>query len=255
MMQTKQMAIVMALVFFADVIVFLIKPFGDSFFIVADLIVVLLAFLTFLLSVIAFRLHGLTSLQGKALLLLSVGMFLWFMGESIWAFYEIVLGIDAPTASLADVVWFAAYPVIVAGIIFAWKILQRPIRKEMPKAVLSLLIFLASSAAFLSFIFSEQGWTLETFVSSGYVLGDMVLILSSIGLVLSMAGGKLARPWMIIAAGLILTAVADMAYSLITYETGMWLDLFWDASYLLLAYGFFYYRQTFVSHMPAEGKK
>ena len=40
---------------------------------------------------------------------LGLALALWFAAEVVWAYYEIVVGVETPFPSLADVLWLAGY--------------------------------------------------------------------------------------------------------------------------------------------------
>ena len=51
----------------------------------------------------------------------TLGMLLWFLGESTWAVYALWYNIPNPFPSLADVFWLAGYvPLLCAMVIQAW---------------------------------------------------------------------------------------------------------------------------------------
>ncbi|MCS7105912.1 MAG: hypothetical protein NZ942_01165, partial [Candidatus Aenigmarchaeota archaeon] len=83
------------------------KPLEENFYIISDFIQILLSFLAFSFGVYTYKFYGGKSLQGKSFLFLSLGIFFWFLGETTWGIYEIVLGIKSPRASLADFLWLA----------------------------------------------------------------------------------------------------------------------------------------------------
>jgi hypothetical protein len=246
--------IVLVLALIANIIVYATRPFGDNFYIVADVMVGILSLSAVVLGVYAYRLHGFKSLQGKALLFMAIGSFFWFLGEFGWMVYEVVLGMDAPIASLADAAWFLGYPFFAAGIYYAWKITRAPLTRNR-KTIITLSIL-----AVITVMLSYLVWPIvtdpeielaEKIVSAGYVICDMALIAGLFVLIISMIGGRLAKPWIIIAAALTMTALADITYSyfISTYEAGDFIDLLWNFDYLLTAFGFFYYRQSFQDQM------
>ncbi|MCX6814358.1 MAG: hypothetical protein NTY20_01770 [Candidatus Aenigmarchaeota archaeon] len=240
---------VVGILIIADIFLFIWRPLGENFFIIADLLVVVLAFASFLFGLYAYKLHGFRSLQGKALLFLSLGIFFWFLGESAWAVYEIALGIEAPIASFADLMWYAGYPLFIAGLYYEWKITRIPLtkdRKFLAVLLLMAVLILVSWYGIIPTVQNSETDLLEKSVVIGYVAGDLAIMLGCSIIIVSFLGGKFAKPWIIITMAIILTSLADIGYSYLStaYETGNWIDLLWDIDYLLLAYGFFYYRQS-----------
>jgi len=49
----------------------------------------------------------------------ALGMLLWFLGEVGWAYYTMVVGIEVPYPSIADVFWLAGYlPLFLALLLY-----------------------------------------------------------------------------------------------------------------------------------------
>jgi hypothetical protein len=49
--------------------------------------------------------------------LLALGMFLWTLGETIWAYYELILEEETPYPSAADVAWVIGYIPLTVGLL------------------------------------------------------------------------------------------------------------------------------------------
>ena len=239
---------VLAAAFLATASLFVLKPMGDSFFIVADLLVASYAFVAFVFGVRAYRLHGFRNLQGKALLFLSLGLFFWFLAESAWLVYEGVLGISSPGASAADILWFAGYPLFFIGICLERRIAGALERNKRLLAMLAIVLAFCALYALVAvpvFLDAETTW-IEKTVSLGYVMMDILLLTGGLAVIISFGDSRMARQWVAITSAIILFSIADIAYAYLgaSYETGNWIDLLWDFDYLLMAYGFFYYRHS-----------
>ena len=80
----------------------------------------------------------------------------------------------------------------------------------------------------------------------GYVILDSLLIFGVIAVLLLFSGGKLTKPWIVILVAFILLIAADLYYTTVvsTYVSEDAFTMLWDAYYVTLAFGFFYYRQT-----------
>src|SRR5258706_6848321 len=53
--------------------------------------------------------------------LFAFGILLWAAAEIIWAYYEIVLKIETPYPSLADILWLPGYLVLFWGLILRYR--------------------------------------------------------------------------------------------------------------------------------------
>jgi len=75
---------------------------------------------------------------------------------------------------------------------------------------------------------------------------DILLLTGGLAVIISFGDSRMARQWVAITSAIILFSIADIAYAYLgaSYETGNWIDLLWDFDYLLMAYGFFYYRHS-----------
>jgi hypothetical protein len=252
--------IILAAVIIANIIIYTIRPFGESFSLAGDIMVMSFSFAASALGFYAYRLHGWKSVQGKAILLISIGVFLWFLGESIWSFYDIALGIEAPFPSYADVAWFLGYPFFIAGLYYVWKVTKTPLTRRrislayiLGAALLILMVFYAALPA----LGNPETETLEKAAALGYVIGDTALVIASSVVIISLIGGKLATPWIILIVSLILSCIADIVYTytFASYQVGDWIDLLWNANYLLEAYAFFYYRSSIAGFLGSAGRR
>ena len=253
----KTAFVILATAILANAALFYYKPLGENFFIIADLVVMGLSLTAFIFGFLSYRMHGLKSIQGKALLFLSLGVLFWFFGESIWAYYEIVLGIEAPIASFADLAWLVGYPLFAAGLFCEWKITRMPLTANRKTAMLLLIIVAFCIAGWFgiapTIASNEMGLTEKT-VMVLYVIGDLLLIIGCMAVMISFYGSIFARQWSILTAAIIVSGVADIlyAYLSVSYTTGSWIDLLWNIDYMLMAFGFFYYRQSIKEKLTKE---
>jgi hypothetical protein len=251
MNKTTNGIIILCTIIMVDLLIYIKKPLGEDFYIIADLLVVLLSLTAFCFGIYAYKLHGSKNIQGKAILFLSLGILFWFFGESIWAFYEIIIKADAPIASLADAFWLLGYPLFAAGLYYEWKITRAGLTRNKLIAGSFIFIITLLISGWYGIIVplgNAETSQFEKIVLVSYVIGDIVVMLGAIIVLTSLWGGKLAKQWTIITVAIILTSVADIIYAYMSnsYQTGNWIDILWDANYLLLAYGFYHYRQTII---------
>jgi len=175
----------------------------------------------------------------------TMGMLLWFLGETTWAVYSLVLGIPVPYPSVADVFWLVGYtPLLLALLFQIW-----PFREAFSTGRFAVL--LAFTVVLMVLVLAilippsmegEQATT--TFlVSLAYPLLDVLLLgLAFLSFAFFMKG-TLWRPMLFVTAGIILTTSADMLFSLAvlggTYYNGHPLELLFHWSYLAFALGFY----------------
>jgi len=180
-----------------------------------------------------------------------LGIFLWFLGELIWAIYVLVLGIEVPYPSLADVSYVAGYiPMFMAFLLYLNAFRAAVTRKAVASTGLaSLAVVLASSYLLLMPIFTSGGNSLTLALDVAYPAMDLALFtLSFLGLLIFFKG-RLGDAWLLISLGLILTAVADLLFSYTTlqgiYFEGHPLELLYLWGYLALLLGFHAHRREF----------
>jgi hypothetical protein len=210
--------------------------------------VIILSFLAVVFGLYAYKLHGFSSLQGKALLIFTIGLFCWFLGETTWGIYEIILGLGKPIASVADVFWITGYPFLLLGLYYVWKI---TIVSNSKKRLLALIILIISGCFFMiklaiPSLTDTKISIVEKVSTAGYVIGDAALLVALICVITHLFGGKFAKTWVLILLAIFITTIADIYYMNFSevYETGNLIDLFWDFSYILMAFGFFYHREA-----------
>jgi hypothetical protein len=237
-----------SLLFLANIFLYLYKPLGENFFIIGDAIVIFLSFLAFISGIYAFKLHGFKSLQGKALLYLSIGIFFWFLGETTWGIYEIFLGIKSPFASLADVFWLIGYPFFLIGLYSLRRLSCSPIKKAKLLFLILIAIFICSFMLYLAFpnLTSSELSIQEKFSTSGYVIGDMLILVFLTFATTNLLQAKTFKAYSLIIVAIMLMSLADIYYMNFSevYEVGNLIDLAWNLGYILLALGFLYHRET-----------
>lgn len=233
-------------VFFIDVLLYFFQPLGQDFFIIADLTSMAFSFLAVVFGIYAYRSHQFSDAQGKALFFLTFGIFLWFLGETTWAIYEINFGLLTPSPTIADFFWISAYPLFLISLSYIWRLALWPIGKKW----FILLAFILLTVSFSLWYFSIPtliGPSLspaEKISTAGYVLGDMLVLNSLIIVMAYLFKNKLLKAWGLILLGTVFSTIADVLYThtYAAYMSGNLIDLFWDFSYIIFAIAFLYYR-------------
>jgi signal transduction histidine kinase len=177
----------------------------------------------------------------RAWRLLGASALSWGLGQTIWAFFELVGKWDVPVPSLADVGFLAALPLAVAGV------LAFPTAPTSPAARLRTLLdglLIASSLLFVCWATllgdvyrATTTSALEKAVVLAYPLGDIVVVTIAL-IVLSRSQGRGVVPLSMITVAMFFLFAADSAFAYLTqtnaYATGDILDTGWLVGYLLL---------------------
>jgi signal transduction histidine kinase len=171
--------------------------------------------------------------------LLALACWAWATGNLVWTIYELVLHIEAPLPSPADLGYLALLPLAAASLIL---FMAGGVRASRPRSLLDGLL-MAGSLLFVAWPFlldpivgSVQGEALQAqVVSLAYAVGDVVL-LALVILLLSRTAPQARRNVAWIAFGLVALTIADMGYwylnSIDAYATGSWTDPGWLVAFL-----------------------
>jgi signal transduction histidine kinase len=148
-----------------------------------------------------------------AWLLVAGGIFMFWIGDSLWAAYEIA---DRnPYPSPADFFYLAGYPLIAAGLVVAT-------RRRMPildtQAPIDAAIVAVSALLFVSFYViaptlsdSTLSWT-ETVVTIAYPVVDVIVLAVALRFVMGRSWNVPALRLLVLGLGL--TLLGDLLYSL-----------------------------------------
>jgi hypothetical protein len=214
----------------------LLVPVTDYVFVLASGICSILAFLVT-------RHWGFRGRFGLVHLGLFLGVLLWFLGDAAWTIYETVLQINIPYPSFADVFYLAGYIPIAIGIVqFLWTF-RAGLKRQRAFVALGVgLIFLVLTCVFLigPLVVSTEDFLTKSY-DVAYPLLDSMLVVLAIFMFFVFSGGKMAGVWVWISFGLLLTALADIAFSLGSlqgwYYSGHPIELIQFWGYISLALG------------------
>jgi hypothetical protein len=146
---------------------------------------VITIFSSLAISLITVQRLGFKSSEGKYYFYLVIGLALWACANSIWAYFELGLGIETPYPSIADFFWLLSYIPVSYHFYHSFRVWKqaRMIRLR------SLFISVLSTSALIGFLiyFSFQdsdeggGFDLTTIIVSNlYLVGDGVLLVPAI---------------------------------------------------------------------------
>lgn len=180
--------------------------------------------------------------------LIGAGLLFHFLGEIVWGVYEIVLSIEAPYPSIADVFWLIGYfPLFIALLLCRNELGAKLKRYEFSILPGVVLFFAAISFYFLIIpaMISGTAPLLEKFFDVAYLTGDLLLVIPSVMIVILFGKGIWGKPWLFICLGFVSFSIADSVYSYLTnkglYESGNFIDLVWLLGYVFMALAAFYH--------------
>lgn len=185
--------------------------------------------------------RGIADEDRRAWLLIGLGTISWALGDISWAAYD-VFGRAVPYPGVSDLFYLAAYPLWLSGVVSfphargtrfgRWRLL---LDGAAGTAALALLMW----HFYLKDVVSFEGSTfLERLVNPLYPIGDVFLLAGLVILSVRRSPHRLHRPLLILSAGVVVNATADVMYlvSFDTYQSGAWFDGLWVVAYGLFAF-------------------
>ncbi len=166
------------------------------------------------------------------------GQALLVVGDSIWNYYELVLHVESPFPSVADVAYLGGYAVLICGV--ALLVRARTADADSGDALDATIITVGITVVVWIYIMEPyaQDTSLsltERLVSISYPLMDVLLIALAVRLLLSR--GPRQTAFLFVSASLVLTLVSDVIYAVLvlndSYELGHPIDSGWLVSYVL----------------------
>jgi diguanylate cyclase (GGDEF)-like protein/PAS domain S-box-containing protein len=174
--------------------------------------------------------------------LAAASTFAWGAGQGVWTYYEVGLGGQVPSPSLADIGFLSAVPLMVATLLaFPVARLQRFARPVMvlDGALVATSTLFVSWALVLGPIYrSHQGSGFAQTVTLAYPAGDALIVV----VVLSVAARATRSAWItlgFVGGGVLAVAFSDSAFAYLSqagqYGLGLNVDIGWIAGFLLIA--------------------
>ena len=194
---------------------------------------------------------------GQAYAGIAIGLVLFFIAETVMAYYTLGLGIRVPFPSLADAFRLAAY------VPFGYGLFNLSLLYRKKNRIKYLTIFSIAGAALCGYYMhtliqasdpSRPGALPILGITLAYPILDTVLIIPALMSFLSAGKGYLtAVPWIFISW--IFAVIADTSFGFTATMHGpagysVW-NLFYNAEYLTMAAGMFWYS----TYMIFDGKR
>lgn len=161
----------------------------------------------------------------------------------MWTIYETVLQIAIPYPSLADVFYLAGYIPIAIVITQFLRTFGAALKRQSVFVALAVgLLFLGLTYGFLigPLVVSTEDFLTKSY-DVAYPVLDSMLVVFAIFMVFVFRGGKMVGAWVWLSLGLLLTALADIAFSLGSlqgwYYSGHPIELIQFWGYICLALG------------------
>ena len=180
-----------------------------------------------------------------------LAILLWCLGECTWLVYEVILGVQVPYPSIADIFYLAGYIPAFVSILSFMRIFQKLVTplKKIVSLLVALLILGVTSFFLLNPLSASSSPVFVKAFDLAYPVLDAVLMALVMMRLIAFIGTSLGRPWTWIFCGLLSYSFADIMFSWGTlanwYYSGHPIELLWLYGYLALTLGFNRQRKQF----------
>jgi len=195
-------------------------------------------------AVLAWRAASQRNLDGRtrrAWLVLGIGFASFWLGDVLWLYYENILG-SAPFPSWADAGYLSYYPLVFVGLLL-FPAAPRSGGQVLKFWLDSMTVLLGGGMVIWYLLLrpiaqADDSSPLLTALSLAYPVGDLVLLFGITNVVLRRPLAKSGRALKVLASGLLLFVLADVAFGYMSiqdeYATGDWPDMLWMSGQLLM---------------------
>ena len=198
--------------------------------------------------IVAFRYVGAKVFQ-KAYLALSAGYFAIFLGEITYLIYDLYYPELDPYPSIADIFFFAQYPLILINLIINIRFFSPKLNKISKIWIILFPISILVSYAILS------GLGLDDFEPNfDFYYGAIFVYASSLVLSVTIIGaiifkeGVIGKAWLLLVIGILCNTIGDVWYYNLEvfgqYDLGHPVNLFWYTGYLIVIYALIKHRKV-----------
>lgn len=153
---------------------------------------------------------------GRTWLLFSLAMICWAIGDTLWAYYELIIS-EVPYPFIGDLFYLMIYPLFFIGVLGL--VNHKQVSPQATWLWLDFfIVFLSALGIYWNFLIgpswhaSEQPWQ-SVLVSTAYPIGDLLLIMAVTLIIFLPLSPAWRLPMFFMLAGHILTAVADSIFN------------------------------------------
>lgn len=191
---------------------------------------------------------------GKALFFISAGTTSWGIGQMFWSvLYNLILKMDIPYPSLADVGYICAVPLWAIGIINLSKATgaKFSLRKLEGKILFFIIPLILVAVSYYLLVVIARGGIISSseeitkvFFDFAYPIGDVIILTFALliyGLSVNYLGGRFKPSILSIIIGFVVMYFADFSFSYVTtnqtYFNGHWVDILFPTAMMFIAFG------------------
>ena len=199
--------------------------------------------------IIAWRWGGFGSVMGRAIIMFSFGLLFQVIGQNIFSYYILILGIPVPYPSWADVGFLGSIPFYIYGIILLARAsgAKASLRSFTNRIQIITIPVIGLSLSYYFFLRSyEFDWSepLRIFLDFGYPFGQTIYVTIALVTFLisqKVLGGVMKNKIMFVLLALLVQYIADYNFLYQAYN-GIWVnghygDLIYMLAYLAMGLG------------------
>jgi len=168
---------------------------------------------------------GYKSLVGKGIIFLSFGLLSYWFGQVAWSYYNLVLKVELPYPSIADIGYFAAILFYIAGMytfarVSGAKLILNKLKGKLISFIIPASMLAISYFLFLQHISPDFSNIIKTFLDFGTPVGYTIVIsmaLTAYFLTRGVLGGKMKNRVLYIILALIVQNITDNTF---LYQAG-----------------------------------
>ncbi len=198
----------------------------------------------------AYRWGGVKSSMGRALFYLSSGLITWGMGQIMWSYYVLVLQIEIPYPSLADLSFMSSWPLWGIGIYHLSKAagIKFQLSKKSSQLQIYILPMLMTIFSYYLIVHVARNGVLISSNNGIVVFFDLIYpfmdallvaeVLLVFGLTFRQLQPRYKYPVLLLFSGILINYIADFAFSYTTanstYYNGAIADMLFICSLFIM---------------------
>jgi len=227
------------------VLFYVIRPVeeGIAVSLTQIIIIILVAICSVVFLLVANQFKWFNTKTGQIMFLIALGFILWTIAESTY-YYLAAIDVELfPT--IADIFYVAGYVPFAIGLILN----IRTVKMKFKPLMLWIWIGISVAVFLVILVYEFIPFLMPPTIDSltlMYPAEDLMLFVLAIVLVLKFRSGEIAKPWILLVAGVIMDALGDIWYTYaewwgLTFSAYDLYDLFFTLSYVaMLAAGLYF---------------
>lgn len=214
-------------------------PLFDDFYSI-DILFVIIPIIVIILGIILSVIYRGSGDHGKAWILFTISILIWFVGETTFQ-YDYEYDIEDISTLTSDIFYILGYPVFFAFTILYLRPRKNVISKNMILAAILVSITFVLPTLYLTFEGEEELDSLTMFFYAIYpILGGLILTPSIIAVILFFRG-EVNFLWILVLVATLSDILADTLYIVFAlddlYYPGHPIDILYLSSYIFYAFG------------------